>query len=444
MEKITKESAKIPKKSAERQPSPFFLALVLTGILALEMYPTLVDTANANAVALKLSDLQTKIQDRFADPTSSQAVVIPIETQSGFSRTPVFVTQQRSQTQLPATLLSNAPILANSAKGGPNRPAQLPTPIGTVVRQEISRQTGIAAQQLKITEFSRQNWPDSCLGLPKSGEFCGQAIVEGWRVVVSDGRQTWVYRTDGRGRVLRQEDRRGAIDVPPKVGTAVLQEAAQQSGLATSTWQIVEAKQQTWPDGCLGLADLESVCTMALVPGWQVTAVNGDRRWVYRTNASGSVVKLDRAASQIAVGGSAPVKIPAAELPPPLTQGMLFRAIASGGIAGRTYETVLMKDGRLLRVPTGSGNTNDAGRQVYQVSPQQVRQFQTLLQRLQLSRFNGLCYPAPPGSADFITVTLTSEAGTVQYADFTFDRLPQPLREAIGAWNQMTRVIQAR
>jgi len=30
-------------------------------------------------------------------------------------------------------------------------------------------------------------------------------IVEGWRVVVSDGSQTWVYRTNARGNIWRLE-----------------------------------------------------------------------------------------------------------------------------------------------------------------------------------------------------------------------------------------------
>jgi hypothetical protein len=58
---------------------------------------------------------------------------------------------------------------------------------------------------LKVTESSRQSWSDTCLGLGKADEICGQMIVEGWRVVVSDGSQTWVYRTNARGNIWRLE-----------------------------------------------------------------------------------------------------------------------------------------------------------------------------------------------------------------------------------------------
>jgi hypothetical protein len=58
---------------------------------------------------------------------------------------------------------------------------------------------------LKVTESSRKSWPNTRLGLASPDEICGQMIVEGWRVVVSDGRQTWVYRTNTRGNILRLE-----------------------------------------------------------------------------------------------------------------------------------------------------------------------------------------------------------------------------------------------
>ncbi|MGH2412285.1 MAG: hypothetical protein ACRDEA_01020 [Microcystaceae cyanobacterium] len=43
------------------------------------------------------------------------------------------------------------------------------------------------------------------MGIAQSGEMCTQALVEGWRVVVSDGQKNWIYRTDGEGRVIRLE-----------------------------------------------------------------------------------------------------------------------------------------------------------------------------------------------------------------------------------------------
>lgn len=81
------------------------------------------------------------------------------------------------------------------------------------------------------------------------------------------------------------------------VGNSVLRHASQHSGLPASSLQIAQARPQTWSDNCLGLADFEVSCTLLPVPGWQVAVVSGQRRWIYRTNASGSVIKLEKGTS---------------------------------------------------------------------------------------------------------------------------------------------------
>ncbi|MBD2387642.1 hypothetical protein [Cylindrospermum sp. FACHB-282] len=130
-----------------------------------------------------------------------------------------------------------------------------------------------------------------------------------------------------------------------------------------------------------------------------------------------------------------PVPIPANELPPPLDEGVVLREIASGGITGRTYETVLRKDGILIRVRIG--DANDSERSVRRVSLQQVQKFEQLLDKKRFSKYQNLSYPAPNGSADFISYTLTSQVGTFQYNDISQDSLPKTLQSVVEAWNQL-------
>lgn len=80
----------------------------------------------------------------------------------------------------------------------------------------------------------------------------------------------------------------------PAVGDSVLHYAAQQSSLPTAALRIVHAQPQTWSDNCLGLDNSRVSCTQLSVPGWQVAVASGQQRWIYRTNASGSVIKLER------------------------------------------------------------------------------------------------------------------------------------------------------
>ncbi|MBD0361968.1 MAG: hypothetical protein ICV55_04175, partial [Coleofasciculus sp. C3-bin4] len=130
------------------------------------------------------------------------------------------------------------------------------------------------------------------------------------------------------------------------------------------------------------------------------------------------------------------VPIPSSELQPPLQRNVIFRAIASGGITGRTYETRLMYDGRVIRGlidPSGTTVQPD----IRKISRQQVRQFQELLEQQRFSQFNQLSYPAPKGAADYISVTLTSQSGTTRYADMIQNQLPPSLRSVIQSWNQL-------
>lgn len=189
IKRISENNSQNKQNPAQKHPSPLVLALMLTGILVLEMYPALIDTAAAHASALKHSLTNLESQDR---PRVKQ-----------FLGTRVLETISYSEF-IPNNLTSEADNLTQSSRQNPN---QLPDSIVDAVRLDLSRQTGIAAGRLRVTESSRQSWPNSCLGLPKTNELCAQMIVEGWRVVVSDGRQIWVYRTDARGKVLRLEQK---------------------------------------------------------------------------------------------------------------------------------------------------------------------------------------------------------------------------------------------
>jgi hypothetical protein len=220
--------------------------------------------------------------------------------------------------------------------------------------------------------------------------------------------------------------------LPASVKNAVLQAASKRLQQPISQLTIIEAQQQTWRDGCLELANADEFCTQALVPGWRVVVGIGDQTLVYHTNQTGSAVRLNEKASSSPL---APVQIPVSELPPPLPGYVVFREISSGGFIGRTYETVLLKDGQLIRVRIG--DANDSERSVRRVPVQQVKQFVRSLKRSQFSKFKNLSYPAPSGSADFITYTLTSLEGTVQYNDISQNNLPKNLQAAVKAWNQL-------
>jgi hypothetical protein len=81
----------------------------------------------------------------------------------------------------------------------------IPAQVVNAIRQDLAKNTKIAAGKFKVKESSPQTWPDGCLGLAKPDEFCSMALVEGWQVVMVYGNKTWMYRTDNSGRAVRLE-----------------------------------------------------------------------------------------------------------------------------------------------------------------------------------------------------------------------------------------------
>ena len=96
----------------------------------------------------------------------------------------------------------NAENLSQAIKDNTKK-NDLPESVSQAVIQDVSRITNINPNRLKIISYSQQTWPNGCLGLPKPGEFCTQALVEGWRVVVANSDKEWIYHTNANGSSLR-------------------------------------------------------------------------------------------------------------------------------------------------------------------------------------------------------------------------------------------------
>ena len=98
-----------------------------------------------------------------------------------------------------------APSQIAENTGASGQSDRVPPKVVKAVIADLSQQQNLPPEKLKVTKYSRESWSDGCLGLPQPEEICSQAIVEGWRVVVSDGSQKWIYRTDNSGRNVRLE-----------------------------------------------------------------------------------------------------------------------------------------------------------------------------------------------------------------------------------------------
>ena len=367
----------IQKLKTEKRPRPLILAFMLTGVLALEAYPAFLKTAVETAgVLISPSSVSVASTSHIVSTQSDSSVpkqpinriepkADPInKTENSVCQPPEACSQAKKRSiykVLPTPLFghnlgipqSPTPVelqvkMVNhglhSQASPPNPIKALPATVAAAVRQDLSDQSGVSPEKLTITDVEPQTWPDGCLGLAQSDEFCTQMLVEGWRVVLSSGRQSWVYRTDSKGQVIRLERNKPLSNLPLSVANRVFKETANRSGLPHSALRIVEAQSQTWPDGCLGLGESGTLCTLALVPGWRVKVGSGREGWVYRTNESGSLIRLDLEASQFNDSASLRLaNIADTQLFSAPTQNWVWQAIAFCGITDTTYETLFGK-----------------------------------------------------------------------------------------------------
>lgn len=79
----------------------------------------------------------------------------------------------------------------------------LPAAVQAVLEQ-VSQQTGVDVQNIEIVTVDQVDWPDACLGLPEGDEACAQVVTPGFRVELQVDDQTFEFRTDESGSIIRQ------------------------------------------------------------------------------------------------------------------------------------------------------------------------------------------------------------------------------------------------
>lgn len=92
---------------------------------------------------------------------------------------------------------TNAKLLASQISAPPN--------LIQLVRKDLARRTKIPLQQITVKTSKPMTWPNGCLGLAKTDEFCTQMLVQGWQIILSHNKKTWIYRTDSQGKAIRLE-----------------------------------------------------------------------------------------------------------------------------------------------------------------------------------------------------------------------------------------------
>jgi hypothetical protein len=169
------------------------------------------------------------------------------------------------------------------------------------VRRRASRDLDIAFDRLHVLSYTNETWTDGCLGLGGPAELCLQAMVDGWRLEVTDGDQRWTYHTDETGDAIRLAENipdGSSEGIPPSVRDRLLTEVSRQVNVPVNELRVISSESQVW-DGCMGIAPPPNQgCQEIAIWGWRVVvqrlAVMPDDRptWVFHINGDATDVRL--------------------------------------------------------------------------------------------------------------------------------------------------------
>lgn len=312
---------------------------------------------------------------------------------------------------------------------------QLPAVVVDVVKQTASREFGVLVARLQIVRTTEQQWPDGCLGLGGANELCTQAIVPGYRVEVSDGVQTWFYRTDARGQIVRLE---GASDprLPVAVANKLVNQVAEDTGLPAATLKVTAVKPRVF-DGCLGIYRPGQACTKIAIQGWQAIVKGQLRTWVYHLNQNATQIQRNRTAS----GAKNSVRVAFELFGVPtdtIDTNIVFQRTISGGLLGEVQTTTLTADGQVTSFRS-SPWIKTRPVIVTTLKPRQVMRFKQLLENHRFPNLNGLSYLTEAVLADYPTTMLRTPTHAVQYVDLEQRSLPRSLQRIIGHWEMLIK-----
>jgi hypothetical protein len=317
------------------------------------------------------------------------------------------------------SVLSQPPNLQRTTK---------PTPNNSVIqsiRQAVKQQFGIA--QITIVSVTEQNWPDGCLGLPRSQEVCTEAIVPGWRVEVTDNLQTWFYRSNITGKVLRLENPDSDI-LPQSVARRLIQQIARETNNIPAKLRIT-AVQSSVKAGRIRSGLL----------GWQAIVTSPTRTYVYNLSEDATKISQNTAAS----GAKRAIRVSFETFGEisPIAANEIFRSSTSGDLTGRMVSTVLTQDGKITRYQS-SPLAKFAPVVIKTLSPNQLDNFQKVLKNRQFSNLNGLTYLTTASLADYPTTTYQSQSAATQFIDLEKQSLPRSLQQVIVSWESFVKPVK--
>ena len=70
-----------------------------------------------------------------------------------------------------------------------------------LAKSDLGKRKGLPAEQIRVVSIEEVDWSNGSLGYPKPGMVYIQVIIPGYRIILTDGAQTYEYHTDQGQRV---------------------------------------------------------------------------------------------------------------------------------------------------------------------------------------------------------------------------------------------------
>ncbi len=74
-----------------------------------------------------------------------------------------------------------------------------------ITKKYMASQFNFEISEINLVEYEKIQWPDGCLGISEPDVMCTQAIVPGYRVILEKGGETYSFRTDESGQMIKLE-----------------------------------------------------------------------------------------------------------------------------------------------------------------------------------------------------------------------------------------------
>lgn len=176
------------------------------------------------------------------------------------------------------------------------------SPPARAAKAALARQLTIDEQHIRVLSVEKVEWPDGCLGLGRAEESCLQAIMPGYRVLLEVNSRQYEARTDEdaqQARIAPDNAIPLASETPASSSTGIpVNSPAVQAAIAalvkqlsvdtpniqSASIKVVSMDEVEWPDGCLGIPQLDRMCTQVIVPGYRVMLEVNGRQYEARTN----------------------------------------------------------------------------------------------------------------------------------------------------------------